>query len=159
MNYHMLSFMLGGAGYFLLEKYLVALVKLLKSASSHGKNDFVRKFDNLIPVASLEITTLFSKISTLSSIGNIMTEEGLQVCGVYAHMESKTIYLKLGFGSRMNSLVEKLIASADGKKQNTMEFMMVRIVTAHDEKECLSCLLYTSPSPRDKRQSRMPSSA
>ena len=27
----------------------------------------------------------------------------------------------------------------------------------HDE--CPSCLLYTSPSPRDKRQSRMPSSA
>ena len=24
---------------------------------------------------------------------------------------------------------------------------------------CMSCLLYTSPSPRDKRQSRMPSSA
>ena len=27
------------------------------------------------------------------------------------------------------------------------------------EKELTSCLLYTSPSPRDKRQSRMPSSA
>ena len=26
-------------------------------------------------------------------------------------------------------------------------------------KECINCLLYTSPSPRDKRQSRMPSSA
>ena len=25
--------------------------------------------------------------------------------------------------------------------------------------ECTGCLLYTSPSPRDKRQSRMPSSA
>ena len=25
--------------------------------------------------------------------------------------------------------------------------------------ECTTCLLYTSPSPRDKRQSRMPSSA
>ena len=25
--------------------------------------------------------------------------------------------------------------------------------------ECNGCLLYTSPSPRDKRQSRMPSSA
>ena len=24
---------------------------------------------------------------------------------------------------------------------------------------CIACLLYTSPSPRDKRQSRMPSSA
>ena len=28
-----------------------------------------------------------------------------------------------------------------------------------DSNESLSCLLYTSPSPRDKRQSRMPSSA
>ena len=27
------------------------------------------------------------------------------------------------------------------------------------KQECLTCLLYTSPSPRDKRQSRMPSSA
>ena len=25
--------------------------------------------------------------------------------------------------------------------------------------QCMGCLLYTSPSPRDKRQSRMPSSA
>ena len=25
--------------------------------------------------------------------------------------------------------------------------------------QCSNCLLYTSPSPRDKRQSRMPSSA
>ena len=28
-----------------------------------------------------------------------------------------------------------------------------------DEEEAAVCLLYTSPSPRDKRQSRMPSSA
>ena len=28
-----------------------------------------------------------------------------------------------------------------------------------EDKLILSCLLYTSPSPRDKRQSRMPSSA
>ena len=27
------------------------------------------------------------------------------------------------------------------------------------DKHCIDCLLYTSPSPRDKRQSRMPSSA
>ena len=31
-----------------------------------------------------------------------------------------------------------------------------RVVTAGDGE---ACLLYTSPSPRDKRQSRMPSSA
>ena len=29
----------------------------------------------------------------------------------------------------------------------------------YDSKEYKPCLLYTSPSPRDKRQSRMPSSA
>ena len=28
-----------------------------------------------------------------------------------------------------------------------------------DAEELIGCLLYTSPSPRDKRQSRMPSSA
>ena len=36
------------------------------------------------------------------------------------------------------------------------------LVLARDGKRvllCLDCLLYTSPSPRDKRQSRMPSSA
>ena len=33
----------------------------------------------------------------------------------------------------------------------------ITISTAHVEYE--TCLLYTSPSPRDKRQSRMPSSA
>ena len=31
--------------------------------------------------------------------------------------------------------------------------------TNPSEQEAESCLLYTSPSPRDKRQSRMPSSA
>ena len=32
------------------------------------------------------------------------------------------------------------------------------VVIGYDQR-FLSCLLYTSPSPRDKRQSRMPSSA
>ena len=32
-------------------------------------------------------------------------------------------------------------------------------ITMHLNLECPTCLLYTSPSPRDKRQSRMPSSA
>ena len=35
----------------------------------------------------------------------------------------------------------------------------VSIASIEDMKKLYSCLLYTSPSPRDKRQSRMPSSA
>ena len=37
---------------------------------------------------------------------------------------------------------------------NRLEFIVRRSATKAD-----ICLLYTSPSPRDKRQSRMPSSA
>ena len=36
---------------------------------------------------------------------------------------------------------------------------MVYEVVDNSIDEALACLLYTSPSPRDKRQSRMPSSA
>ena len=51
-------------------------------------------------------------------------------------------------------------ASADRYKISKNHLMKV----AHNLKnfgyvEPVSCLLYTSPSPRDKRQSRMPSSA
>ena len=34
-----------------------------------------------------------------------------------------------------------------------------QILKHHSDCGCVICLLYTSPSPRDKRQSRMPSSA
>ena len=32
-------------------------------------------------------------------------------------------------------------------------------MTAEDFRACVDCLLYTSPSPRDRTRSRMPSSA
>ena len=35
----------------------------------------------------------------------------------------------------------------------------INFVIANGENAAIDCLLYTSPSPRDKRQSRMPSSA
>ena len=35
----------------------------------------------------------------------------------------------------------------------------MNIVNTFDFEDIKTCLLYTSPSPRDKRQSRMPSSA
>ena len=39
------------------------------------------------------------------------------------------------------------------------EDQFARLKTLRKIKEAYVCLLYTSPSPRDKRQSRMPSSA
>ena len=41
--------------------------------------------------------------------------------------------------------------------KTSLEFEIRKVVK--EKREYYSCLLYTSPSPRDKRQSRMPSSA
>ena len=52
---------------------------------------------------------------------------------------------------------------AEGVLKDRNFFSATKILAKHDENymppEVKACLLYTSPSPRDKRQSRMPSSA
>ena len=71
-------------------------------------------------------------------------------------------------GSKKNIKGEKVIA--DNRKANYLfsieEVFEAGIVLLGSEvkslrlnKANIACLLYTSPSPRDKRQSRMPSSA
>ena len=50
----------------------------------------------------------------------------------------------------------KELFALDGKPSNLTENDLQR---RNRISKLLSCLLYTSPSPRDKRQSRMPSSA
>ena len=51
--------------------------------------------------------------------------------------------------AQTSGLVELLKAPPKGEEEFLMELLSNRV----------PCLLYTSPSPRDKRQSRMPSSA
>ena len=41
----------------------------------------------------------------------------------------------------------------------TMEDDYALELIRHDSAHCMACLLYTSPSPRDRTRSRMPSSA
>ena len=48
--------------------------------------------------------------------------------------------------------------------RDTVEYLESDLVTTEDEngneiREDITCLLYTSPSPRDRQKSRMPSSA
>ena len=48
------------------------------------------------------------------------------------------------------------------KKDNTPEYMKQlsgKVLEINFKSQSLSCLLYTSPSPRDAHESRMPSSA
>ena len=46
-----------------------------------------------------------------------------------------------------------------GIDENTAQLLADSGIKVGDLKKLDDCLLYTSPSPRDKRQSRMPSSA
>ena len=72
-------------------------------------------------------------------------------------MESKGIILNIGKAAKLSNLTVKTvryyadIGLVSPVKNNNTGY--------RDFSEDDVCLLYTSPSPRDKRQSRMPSSA
>ena len=73
----------------------------------------------------------------------------------------------VGKSTLLNELLEKKISITADKSQTTRNNIMG--IKTHGETQIIfldtpgihskNCLLYTSPSPRDKRQSRMPSSA
>ena len=92
-------------------------------------------------IMSARILYKFAKDNeNLKLIGGIMDNEVLDQAGV-----EKVANLPTLDEARANIIA---ILNASASK-------IVSILLAHSE----NCLLYTSPSPRDKRQSRMPSSA
>ena len=58
--------------------------------------------------------------------------------------------------------VQLIFIELDGRRDRLTEgnqALAEKLIRVDLKVEQLACLLYTSPSPRDKRQSRMPSSA
>ena len=66
------------------------------------------------------------------------------------------IYIEINENIRGNS-VFVVQSTSNPANDNLMELLLV--IDALKRSSAKTCLLYTSPSPRDKRQSRMPSSA
>ena len=60
-------------------------------------------------------------------------------------------------GDILNDLISKNIVIPNGKILRNLRFSLPGNETLY--KQLTNCLLYTSPSPRDQRGSRMPSSA
>ena len=58
--------------------------------------------------------------------------------------------------------IQGIFAQTDKKNRNGRVYpkdIMERAVAKYDKEQIQTCLLYTSPSPRDNTTSRMPSSA
>ena len=64
-------------------------------------------------------------------------------------------------GSGWNSTVDFIFGSdvGAGQRQETAAKMASDAAGSANPEQALVCLLYTSPSPRDRTRSRMPSSA
>ena len=65
---------------------------------------------------------------------------------------------KLKFSANINTFnacADRYVLEGYGERRNTDEL----IKAAQQVEDLTGCLLYTSPSPRDRQKSRMPSSA
>ena len=85
-------------------------------------------------------------VAATASAAFVSRQEGI-VCGVEI--------AKLALSTFAPDLTLEVVTS-DGQAITPGETIAIIRGSAH---QILTCLLYTSPSPRDKRQSRMPSSA
>ena len=96
-----------------------------------------------------DLTNLTSKLNDLGTLVSEMVEGAMR-----------------SFKKRDNELANTIITQDDkaNKLQHDIDEDVNRIIAlrspiAQDLRRIISCLLYTSPSPRDRTRSRMPSSA
>ena len=111
------------------------------------------------------------KIITISKLGHI-TDEKI-ITELISFLDDDDIKIRGEVFSALflneNDISEKLVNSLSKTSKNIRAFCSLILANRNDKNaitsiikltnDSNSCLLYTSPSPRDKRQSRMPSSA
>ena len=113
-------------------------------AASQGKNEVLR----LLISAGAEV-------DFASQSGNFMGKSGLMWASSQGRVDAVTTLLEHGAdvnavdSDRMSALM--WAAGSEARDKSHMRGLL--------EKPSKGCLLYTSPSPRDQRGSRMPSSA
>ena len=111
--------------------------------------------------------TSFPQTLPQNDVGVVVLSEDAPVAPVEIRLdpmseaEIGTQLLSVGWGSidgngNGSGTKRSGILSIDGFTEQFIESLSI---TNPNEAQICSCLLYTSPSPRDKRQSRMPSSA
>ena len=131
---------------------------------------FETSFDKAIKMGALAFfgDKYGEKVRVLKIGGDYSTE----LCGgTHVEKTSQIQYFKIVSESSISSGVRRIEAITGSKaklllkeESNELENLADSFGVTVEElnkkiKESKNCLLYTSPSPRDKRQSRMPSSA
>ena len=72
---------------------------------------------------------------------------------------NQSILFKRGDSLRTMSVMKNILAEADISEEIPQDFAIYDLVQFLNGVSLYGCLLYTSPSPRDRTRSRMPSSA
>ena len=98
---------------------------------------------------------LLSLVAFIVAIGILVTIHEFGHYWVARKMGVKVLRFSIGFGKPL----WKKVAGADATEYVLAAIPLGGYVKMLDEREGNVCLLYTSPSPRDQRGSRMPSSA
>ena len=95
------------------------------------------------PNGAGKTTSFYMIVGLVPQDGGQVHLDDINLSGLPMHLRARA---GLGYLPQEPSIFRKLTVA-----DNIMAILETRDITA--------CLLYTSPSPRDKRQSRMPSSA
>ena len=121
------------------------------------KAQVIDRFYEVFPYSLREVNDYKTQVLIIES------KEGLYF-GFKNYQTNETMRINNHLRDQERALSDKngIVIDFDGDSIEGYNFFIsssgsVGDATVTDEKE--SCLLYTSPSPRDKRQSRMPSSA
>ena len=84
---------------------------------------------------------------------------GLLGCTLFLGFLAVFSYISLRISLKCRNNYTKLVAIGCGVLLTGQSIMHIAVATGSMPTTGLPCLLYTSPSPRDNRVSRMPSSA
>ena len=96
--------------------------------------------------------------SRFFAVGALIPHFG-QHCAIASQALVNPMWANEGLKLVEQGLSLKNTLAALKEKDNGADQRQVHIVNRHGEVICHTCLLYTSPSPRDVEESRMPSSA
>ena len=123
------------------------------AAETDGDSNWLAKLTSILAVM-VGLILFSSMVAFITSVFEAKLDELRRGRSLVLESDHTLI---LGFGDRILEVIRELIEANESESDASI------VILAENDKEemdnIISCLLYTSPSPRDRQKSRMPSSA